>query len=248
MATGAALGYDPAMLSAPVLSLRGITKVFPGVRANDRVDLEIHRGEVHALVGENGAGKSTLMKILYGFYRADAGEIRFDGHPTEIREPEDARRLGIGMVFQDFVQIPALSVAENLALFFPNLAFILDRGRDRAAHRDDVQALWPRRGPVRPRLAALHRRAAEGGGAEAPARGCASAHPGRADAQLGAPRDRGAVPHLRRAPPRWLRGGVHHPQAPGCPGVRRPHHGHAPWSRRRYPPAGRCDRRAPSSR
>ena len=128
MATGAALGYDPAMLSAPVLSLRGITKVFPGVRANDRVDLEIHRGEVHALVGENGAGKSTLMKILYGFYRADAGEIRFDGHPTEIREPEDARRLGIGMVFQDFVQIPALSVAENLALFFPNLAFILDRG------------------------------------------------------------------------------------------------------------------------
>ena len=85
MATGAALGYDPAMCPPPVLSLRGITKVFPGVRANDGVDLEIHRGEVHALVGENGAGKSTLMKILYGFYRADAGEIRFDGHPTEIR-------------------------------------------------------------------------------------------------------------------------------------------------------------------
>ena len=93
VATGAALGYDPAMRPPPVLSLRGITKVFPGVRANDGVDLEIHRGEVHALVGENGAGKSTLMKILYGFYRADAGEICFDGHPTEIRVPEDARRL-----------------------------------------------------------------------------------------------------------------------------------------------------------
>jgi general nucleoside transport system ATP-binding protein len=128
VATGAALGYHPAMRPPPVLSLRGITKVFPGVRANDGVDLEIHRGEVHALVGENGAGKSTLMKILYGFYRADAGEIRFDGHPTEIRAPEDARRLGIGMVFQDFVQIPALSVAENLALFVPDLPFILDRG------------------------------------------------------------------------------------------------------------------------
>ena len=85
MATGAALGYDPAMRPPPVLSLRGITKRLPRRAANDGVDLEIRRGEVHALVGENGAGKSTLMKILYGFYRADAGEIRFDGRPAEIR-------------------------------------------------------------------------------------------------------------------------------------------------------------------
>lgn len=111
----------------PVISLRGITKTFPGVTANDRVDLDLHRGEVHALVGENGAGKSTVVKILYGFYRADAGEIALDGHPTSIRSPHDARRLHIGMVFQDFVQVPALSVAENIALFLPDLPWVLSR-------------------------------------------------------------------------------------------------------------------------
>jgi len=115
------------MRPAPVVSMRGISKTFPGVQANDRVDLDIYRGEVHALVGENGAGKSTLMKVLYGFYRADAGEIAVEGQPTEIRSPEDARRRHIGMVFQDFVQIPALSVAENIALFLPDLTPILNR-------------------------------------------------------------------------------------------------------------------------
>ena len=113
---------------APLLSLRGITKRFPGVTANDRVDLDVYRGEVLALVGENGAGKSTLMKILYGFSRADAGEIRLEGRSVEIRSPHDARRLGIGLVFQDFVQIPALTVAENIALFLPDLPWVLDRG------------------------------------------------------------------------------------------------------------------------
>jgi len=110
----------------PLLSLSSITKRFPGVTANDGVDFELRRGEVHALVGENGAGKSTLMKILYGFYRADAGEIRVEGRPVRIRSPHDARRLGIGLVFQDFAQIPAMSVAENIALFLPDLPWVLD--------------------------------------------------------------------------------------------------------------------------
>jgi simple sugar transport system ATP-binding protein len=110
-----------------LLSLRGITKAFPGVLANDHIDLDVHGGEVHAVVGENGAGKSTLVKILYGFYRADAGEIRLDGRPVQIRAPSDARRLRIGMVFQELVQIPALTVAENVALFLPDLPVILDR-------------------------------------------------------------------------------------------------------------------------
>src|SRR5512137_602177 len=109
------------MNAFPFITLQGITKRFPNVLANDRVSLEIHRGEVHALLGENGAGKSTLMKVLYGFYRADSGEIFLNGQPIQIRSPHDARRSRIGMVFQDFTLIPALSVAENIALFLPNL-------------------------------------------------------------------------------------------------------------------------------
>jgi simple sugar transport system ATP-binding protein len=114
------------MNPSPFLSFRGITKSFPAVLANDRVDLDIYGGEIHALLGENGAGKSTLMKILYGFYRADAGEILVNGKPVHIRSPHDARGQRIGMVFQDFILIPALTVAENIAPFLPDLPFILD--------------------------------------------------------------------------------------------------------------------------
>ena len=106
--------------------LRGICKAFPGVVANDHVDLDVYGGEVHALLGENGAGKSTLVKILYGFYRADGGEICLDGKPVQIRSPHDARRLRIGMVFQDFTLIPAMTVVENVALFLPHLSFVLN--------------------------------------------------------------------------------------------------------------------------
>ncbi len=115
------------MDTAPILSLRGVTKSFPGVVANDRIDLDVFAGEVHTLLGENGAGKSTLMKVVYGFYHADSGEIRIDGAPVQIRSPQDARRLRIGMVFQDFVQIPALSVAENIALFLPDLPALMNQ-------------------------------------------------------------------------------------------------------------------------
>ena len=106
------------MSAAPViLELKGITKRFPGgVLANDQVDFDLRRREVHALLGENGAGKSTLMNVLYGLYQPDEGEIRVHGKPVAIRSPKDAIDLGIGMVHQHFMLIPVMTVAENIVL------------------------------------------------------------------------------------------------------------------------------------
>jgi general nucleoside transport system ATP-binding protein len=101
---------------APVLTLRGITKHFPGVLANDLVDFDLLRGEVHALLGENGAGKSTLMNIVYGLYSPDEGEILMNGEPVRISSPHDAIARGIGMVHQHFMLIPVMTVAENIVL------------------------------------------------------------------------------------------------------------------------------------
>jgi general nucleoside transport system ATP-binding protein len=102
--------------ATPVLELRGITKRFPGVVANDAVDFDLRKGEVHALLGENGAGKSTLMNILYGLYRHDEGEILLHGKPLDIDSPHEAIAAGIGMVHQHFMLIPVMTVAENIVL------------------------------------------------------------------------------------------------------------------------------------
>jgi len=99
-----------------VLELRGITKRFPGVVANDHVDFDLRDGEVHALLGENGAGKSTLMNILYGLYSPDEGQIFLNGKPVKMRSPNDAIERGIGMVHQHFMLIPVMTVAENIVL------------------------------------------------------------------------------------------------------------------------------------
>ena len=100
----------------PRLSLRNITKRYPGITANDHVSLDIAPGEVLAILGENGAGKSTLSKILYGAARPDEGEISFDGHPLGVETPAQARELGIAMVHQHFALFDTLSVTENVAL------------------------------------------------------------------------------------------------------------------------------------
>jgi simple sugar transport system ATP-binding protein len=98
------------------LEMRGVTKRFPGVLANDSVDFALEKGEIHCLLGENGAGKSTLMNILYGLYHPDEGHILLDGHEVHIHTPTDAIGLGIGMVHQHFMLIPVMTVAENIML------------------------------------------------------------------------------------------------------------------------------------
>ncbi|HEX7932629.1 MAG TPA: ABC transporter ATP-binding protein [Paraburkholderia sp.] len=102
--------------AAPRLMLKGITKQYPAVRANDDVTLIVAPGEIHAVLGENGAGKSTLMKIIYGAVRPDAGEIHWEGEALDIASPAAARKLGIGMVFQHFSLFETLTVGENIAL------------------------------------------------------------------------------------------------------------------------------------
>jgi ABC-type uncharacterized transport system ATPase subunit len=125
-------------LSAPALEMRGITKRYPGVVANDGIDLDIRPGEIHALLGENGAGKSTLMNILYGLATPDEGEIRLDGEPVKITGPSDAIARGISMVHQHFMLVPVLSVADNILLGEETMAnaIFLDR---KEAHRRIVE-------------------------------------------------------------------------------------------------------------
>lgn len=106
--------------TAPHIQMRGIVKEFPGVVANDKVDLDLRRGEIHALLGENGAGKTTLMNVLYGVYPPDRGEILIDGKKVEIHTPKDAIGYKISMIHQNFMQIPTLTVTENIILGLPN--------------------------------------------------------------------------------------------------------------------------------
>lgn len=101
---------------APFLSAHGITKRFPGVIANDSVNFDVARGEIHALLGENGAGKSTLMQILYGLYARDSGEVRIDGAPVTLTSTADAIAAGIGMIHQEFMLVRRFSVTENIVL------------------------------------------------------------------------------------------------------------------------------------
>ena len=100
----------------PVIEMRDVTKVFPGVIANDHINLSVYKGEVLGLLGENGAGKSVLMSILYGLYAPTEGQIYMHGEPVDITEPSVAIKLGIGMVHQHFMLVPPFTVAENIVL------------------------------------------------------------------------------------------------------------------------------------
>src|SRR5688572_12968870 len=123
----------------PALVMRGITKRYPGVVANENIDLEVRPGEIHALLGENGAGKTTLMNVLYGLAVPDEGEIEIEGRQVEINGPSDAISQGISMVHQHFMLVPVLTVAENILLGEEPMAgpvFI-----DRAAAHDRIREL-----------------------------------------------------------------------------------------------------------
>src|SRR4026207_286321 len=106
----------PSDIRSPLLGTQGLVKWFGTLVANDRVDLAVRAGEIHALLGENGAGKSTLVKMLYGLLQPDAGHILWEGRRTVIAAPRYARQLGIGMVFHHFSLVGAMTVAENIAL------------------------------------------------------------------------------------------------------------------------------------
>jgi simple sugar transport system ATP-binding protein len=130
-----------------LLSLKGICKQYPAVLANDNIALDVLPGQIHAILGENGAGKSTLMKIIYGAVQPDAGSILFEGQPVHIRSPQQARALGISMVFQHFSLFDSLSVAQNVWLGLDktlSLAEVTQRIRDKAAlYGLDIEAERP---------------------------------------------------------------------------------------------------------
>jgi simple sugar transport system ATP-binding protein len=118
--------------SHPIIEMVGITKVFPGIVANDNIHLSLMQGEIHALLGENGAGKSTLMSVLFGLYQAEAGLIKKNGHVVKINNPNDANKLGIGMVHQHFKLVEIFTVLDNILLGFePMHGFIIDRKKAR---------------------------------------------------------------------------------------------------------------------
>ena len=138
-----------ATSDAPLVAMRGIVKRFGALVANDHVDLELHAGEIHALLGENGAGKSTLVKILDGLLQPDAGEIVWQGRPVALSDPQAAAALGIGMVFQHFSLFDNLTVAENIAVALPDAggpralaARIVEVGRSYGLDLDPARPVW----------------------------------------------------------------------------------------------------------
>ena len=136
----------PAAETAPApaeiaVRLRGIGKRFPGVIANDDINIDVRRGTIHAIVGENGAGKSTLMKILYGVQPPDSGTIEINGATVSLHSPADAIKSGVGMVFQHFMLADNFTVLENVVLGAENLHGIGAKARAEVMRISDAYGL-----------------------------------------------------------------------------------------------------------
>ncbi len=140
---------DTSTTAAPAVHLEAIGKRFPGVIANDDVNIEVRRGSIHAIVGENGAGKSTLMKILYGVQKPDAGTIEIDGKQVDLSSPADAIKAGVGMVFQHFMLADNLTVLENVVLGAEKMHGIGNEAREEIRRISDAYGLGVRAGPAR---------------------------------------------------------------------------------------------------
>ena len=199
-----------------------ITKRFGAFTALDDVSLKVRAGTVHALLGENGAGKSTLVKCLLGYNLAEEGTFLVDGREAAIAQPQDAGRLGLGMVYQHFTLVPSMTVAENLVMARSRRAahHRLDDGTPAARHLHGGDAVQDsaRRAGRRPR----RRRAAEGRNPQAALPAASPAGAGRADLDADAAGiGRGSRPRERPGPGRHDHGHHHHAQAEGGRGFRR---------------------------
>ena len=128
-----------------VIEMRGITKIFPGIIANDNIDLKVRKGEIHALLGENGAGKSTLMSVLFGLYKPEKGQIYINGEEVFIKNPNDANRYGIGMVHQHFKLVHNFSVLENVILGVESVKhgrLLMDEARQKVVELSQKYSLF----------------------------------------------------------------------------------------------------------
>ena len=219
---------DAQAVRAPALEMRGITKRYPGVVANDRIDLDVRPGEIHALLGENGAGKTTLMNILYGLARPDEGQILLDGTEVNLTGPSDAIARGISMVHQHFMLVPVLTVAENIILGDETMASRLFLDRKEAAP-PDRGARPPVRLRGRPRgqgRLAVGRLAAARRDPQGALPRRQDPRPRRTDGRPDAPGDRGDLRGPAPAGGRGPQHRLHQPQAVRGPRDRRSDHGH----------------------
>ncbi len=177
-------------MRAPSLETVGMTKIFGPLVALDDVSIKVEAGEVHALLGENGAGKSTLVKCIMGFYSPDEAPVLLDGAEVVIRNPRDARALGIGMVYQHFTLVPSLTGAENLVISRADAPAVIDWKKEKRALEAFLDRM-PFRVPLDvPVSDAGRRREAEARNPQAALSRPAPAHPRRADLGADAGRSR----------------------------------------------------------